>query len=328
MSGAAAAPSLARLAVLDDFQDVARAMGPWDRLPAALRVKFFHDHLADHDALAARLAPYDALVVMRERTPLPRALLARLPKLRLLVTTGARNRSIDLAACAERGVTVCGTPSVGHPTVDLTWGLILALARGIPAQERDLRAGRWQAAAPGIGLEGRTLGVVGLGNLGARVARVGAAFGMRVLAWSANLTEAAAAAAGAQRVPKEALLAESDVVTLHLVLSDRSRGIIAAPDLARMKPTALLVNTSRGPLVDGDALVAALHERRIAGAGIDVYDTEPLPPDHPLLAAPNTVLTPHLGYVTQENYRAYFDGAVECILAYLAGSPLRELRGD
>jgi phosphoglycerate dehydrogenase-like enzyme len=320
-------PDLSRLAILDDYQGVARALGPWDRLPDGLRIEVFRDTLSDPDALAERLRPFDALVIMRERTPFPRALVERLPNLRLLVTTGMRNRSVDLAACAERGITVCGTAGFGNPTVDLTWGLILSLARRIPEQERALREGRWQVAL-GNGLEGKTLAVLGLGNLGARVARVGAAFGMRVVAWSPNLTEERAAAAGATRVDKERLMAEADVLTLHVVLSERSRGIVGAADIARMKPGAVIVNTSRGPLIDQGALIAALTEGRIAGAGIDVYDREPLPPDHPILSAPNTVLTPHLGYVTEENYRVYFEGAVEAVESYFKGSPVRVLRAD
>ena len=320
-------PDLTRLAILDDYQGVAHELGPWDRLPASLRIEAFRDTLADPDALAERLRPFDALVIMRERTPFPRALVERLPALRLLVTTGMRNRSVDLAACAEKGITVCGTPGFGNPTVDLTWGLILSLARRIPEQERALREGRWQVAL-GNGLEGKTLGVLGLGNLGARVARVGAAFGMRVIAWSPNLAAERAAEAGATRMDKAALMAESDVLTLHVVLSERSRGIVGAEDIARMKRGALIVNTSRGPLIDQAALVAALREGRIAGAGLDVYDQEPLPPDHPILSAPNTVLTPHLGYVTEENYRVYFQGAVEAVEGYLKGSPVRVLRAD
>jgi phosphoglycerate dehydrogenase-like enzyme len=233
-----------------------------------------------------------------------------------------------MAACAERGIMVCGTPSVGHPTVDLTWGLILCLARAIPKQEASLRAGGWQISPLGFTLEGRTLGVMGLGNLGSRVAKVGAALGMRVIAWSQNLTAEKAAAAGATLVDKPTLMREADVLTLHLVLSDRSRGIVGAADLALMKPTAYVVNTSRGPLIDQQALIAALTEGRIAGAGLDVFDQEPLPPGHPILSAPNTVLTPHLGYVTEENYRTYFASAVESILGYCAGTPVREIKGD
>ncbi len=320
-------PNLTRLAILDDYQGAARALGPWDRLPDGLRIDVFRDTVSDPDALAERLRPFDALVIMRERTPFPRALVERLPNLRLLVTTGMRNRSVDLAACAEKGVTVCGTPGFGNPTVDLTWGLILSLVRRIPEQERALREGRWQVAL-GNGLEGKALGVLGLGNIGARVARVGGAFGMRVLAWSPNLTEERAAEVGAARVDKAALMAEADVLTLHVVLSERSRGIVGAEDIARMKRSAVVVNTSRGPLIDQAALIAALKEGRIAGAGLDVYDEEPLPPDHPILSAPNIVLTPHLGYVTEENFRVYFQGAVEAVQGYLKGSPVRVLRAD
>jgi len=318
-------PSLSRLGILDDYQGVTLAMGPWDRLPKGIAVQVFRDTITDREALVARLQPFDALLIMRERTPFPRALIERLPNLRLLITTGARNRAVDLEACAERGITVCGTPSFAHPTVDLTWGLILSLMRRIPEQERALREGRWQVAL-GSTLEGKTLGVIGLGNLGSRVAKLGAAFGMQVIAWSQNLTEEKAAAAGARRVDKQTLLREADVVTLHLILSERSRGTIGAAELALMKPAAVLVNTSRGPLVDQAALIAALKEGRIAGAGLDVFDQEPLPPGHPILSAPNTVLTPHLGYVTEENYRTYFAGAVEAVLGYLAGTPVREIR--
>jgi phosphoglycerate dehydrogenase-like enzyme len=321
-------PKLTRLAILDDYQGVALSRGPWDRLPKDIAIEVFHDTLTDLDALAARLAPFDAILMMRERTPFLRPLLERLPNLRLLITTAARNRSIDLAAATERGITVCGTPSFGHPTVDLTWGLILSLMRRIPEQQASLRAGGWQIApggSVGTTLEGKTLGLVGLGNLGSRVAKVGAAFGMKLIGWSQNLTAEKAAAAGATAVDKARLMAESDVISLHLVLSDRSRGIIGAEDLARMKPGAMIVNTSRGPLIDQPALIAALTEGRIAGAGLDVFDAEPLPPGHPILAAPNTVLTPHLGYVTEENYRVYFQGAVEVVEGYLAGKPVREL---
>ncbi|SDB70462.1 D-2-hydroxyacid dehydrogenase family protein [Belnapia rosea] len=322
-------PELTRLAILDDYQGVALTRGPWDRLPEGLTIEVFRDTVTDPEALVARLAPFDAILMMRERTPFPRALLERLPSLRLLVTTGARNRSIDLEAAAERGVTVCGTPGFGNPTVDLTWGLILSLMRRIPEQQASLRAGRWQIApggSVGVTLEGKVLGLVGLGNLGARVAKVGAAFGMEVLAWSQNLTAERAEAAGARLVDKAGLMAEADVISLHLVLSDRSRGIVGAADIARMKRSAVIVNTSRGPLIEQEALIAALAEGRIAGAGIDVFDQEPLPPGHPLLAAPNTVLTPHLGYVTEENYAQYFLGAVEAVQAFIAGQPIRELR--
>jgi phosphoglycerate dehydrogenase-like enzyme len=317
-------PELKRLAILDDYQDVTLAMGPWDRLPG-LEKTVFRDTIADREALVARLMPFDAILAMRERTPFPRALIERLPNLKLLITTGERNRGIDAEACAERSIVFSGTPSFGAPTVDLTWGLILSLARRIPEQVGALHAGKWQTAL-GVGLEGRTLGVVGLGKLGTKVAKVGQALGMKVIAWSTNLTAEAAAAVGATRVEKQELFAQADVVTLHLILSDRSRGIVGAAELAAMKPGAMLVNTSRGPLVDQPALLETLHAGRIQ-AGIDVYDIEPLPADHPLLKAPNTVLTPHLGYVTEENYRAYFQGAVEAIEAFQAGKPIRVITG-
>jgi phosphoglycerate dehydrogenase-like enzyme len=313
---------LARLAILDDYQGVTLALGPWGDAPPTLQITTFRDTLKDQDALVERLAPFDAILAMRERTPFPRALLERLPNLRLLISTAARNRSIDLAACVELGITACGTPDNGSPTVDLTWGLILSLARDIPNQQASLRAGTWQTSV-GIGLEGKTLGVLGLGKLGGKVAKVGAALGMRIIAWSPNLTEERAAEIGATRVDKATLLAEADVLTLHVVLSDRSRGIIGAADLALMKPAAFVVNTSRGPLIDQPALIAALQEGRIAGAGLDVFDEEPLPPGHPILSAPNTVLTPHLGYVSEQNYRAYFGGAVDALNAFESGHPIR-----
>ena len=314
--------ALKRLAILDDYQGVAQSMGPWDRLPPGMEVTVFRDTITDQAALVARLLPFDSILMMRERTPFPRALIERLPNLKLLITTGARNRSVDDVACAERGIVFCGTPSHGDPTADLTWGLILSLVRDIPRQQDALRAGRWQTHV-GLGLEGKTLGVIGLGKLGARVAKVGQALGMNVIAWSTNLAEARAAEIGARRVDKATLLREADVVTLHLVLSDRSRDTIAAGDLALMKPTAYLVNTSRGPLINQAALIAALKEGRIAGAGLDVFDIEPLPAGHPILDAPNTVLTPHLGYVSVQNYRMYYEATVEAIAAYQKGAPIR-----
>jgi phosphoglycerate dehydrogenase-like enzyme len=315
--------SIRRLAILDDYQGVALSMGPWQRLKD-VEITVFRDTIKDPDALAARLAPFDAILAMRERTPFPRALIERLPQLRLLITTGARNRAIDLAACAERGIVVCGTPSHGDPTVDITWGLIIGLMRDLPAQMQALREGRWQTSV-GTALGGQTLGVVGLGRLGGRVAKVGQAFGMRVIAWSQNLTAERAAEIGVERVGKAELFERADVVTLHLVLSERTRGIVGAEEFARMKRTAFIVNTSRGPLIDQDALIAALKEGRIAGAGLDVFDIEPLPPDHPILSAPNTLLTPHLGYVSQQNFRAYYEGCVEAIEAFNAGAPVRVL---
>jgi len=319
-------PSLTRIAILDDYQGAVLQRGPWERLPG-LTTEVFRDTITDQDALVARLVPFDAILAMRERTPFNRALIERLPNLKLLITTGERNRGIDAAACAERGITFCGTSSFGAPTVDITWGLILNTMRGLAEQQANLRAGHWQqmlgAGHLGRTVEGKVLGIVGLGKLGSRVARVGAAFGMTVVAWSQNLTDEAAAAAGATRVSKAELFRMADVVSLHLILSDRSRGIVGAAELAAMKPSAVIVNTSRGPLIDQPALLAALHEGRIAGAGLDVFDVEPLPPSHPILSAPRTVLLPHLGYVSEENYQAYFEGAVAVIEAYQAGSPIR-----
>jgi len=320
-----APPATLRLALLDDYQSVALAMADWGRLPRGVEVVAFADHLADPEAVAARLADFDAVVAMRERTPFPRALLERLPRLRLLVTTGMRNAAIDLAAAAERGVLVCGTGGLPYPTAELAWGLILSLVRRIPREDRATRDGRWQETL-GLGLNGKTLGVLGLGTLGSRVARVGRAFEMEVLAWSRHLTAERAAEVGATRVERDELLARADVVTIHLVLGDRTRGLIGARELGLMKPTAYLVNTARGPIVDEAALVAALREGKIAGAGLDVFDEEPLPPDHPLRRLPNTVITPHLGYVTEETYRVFYGQALEDVEAYLRGAPIRVLR--
>jgi phosphoglycerate dehydrogenase-like enzyme len=316
---------VSRVALLDDYQGVALRMADWAALPAGVQVTAFRDHLANPDALVARLAEFDIVMAMRERTPFSRALLERLPRLRLLVTAGMRNAAIDIEAAAERGILVCGTAGLPYPTAELTWGLILALVRRIPAEDRATREGRWQTGL-GLGLNGKTLGVLGLGTLGARVARVGRAFEMTVLAWSQHLTAARAAEVGARLVPKDALLAGSDVVTIHLVLGERTRGLVGPRELALMKPTAYLVNTSRGPIVDEAALVQALRAGRIAGAGLDVFDEEPLPPDHPLRALPNTVITPHLGYVTEETYRVFYGQALEDIQAFLRGEPVRVLK--
>jgi phosphoglycerate dehydrogenase-like enzyme len=311
------------IAVLDDYQGVARDFAAWSRLDGH-EVVFFHEPLADTDEVARSLHPFEIVCAMRERTAFPAELLDRLPNLRLLVTTGMRNASIDLEAAARHGITVCGTEAAGSPTAELAWGLILALVRRIPEEDERIRQGGWQSTV-GVGLEGKTLGIVGLGRLGSAVARVGAAFGMRLLAWSENLTAGLAAGCGAELVTKDELLRTADVVTIHLVLSDRTRGLIGARELGLMKPTAFLVNTSRGPIVDEEALVAALESGTIAGAGLDVYDREPLPDYDPLRSAPNTVLTPHLGYVTAENYRTFYEQTVEDVEAFLAGSPVRVL---
>jgi phosphoglycerate dehydrogenase-like enzyme len=308
---------LARIAVLDDFGAAAESAADWSGLP----VIFLHDHVEDEAVLAERLMDCDAVVMIRERTRFPRSLIERLPALRLVVTTGMTNRTLDMDACAARGIPVCGTRSLNTPTVEMTWALLLSLARRIPWEDKALREGQWQTGA-GRSLEGATLGVLGLGKLGRQVAALGKAFGMEVIAWSANLTEEAAAAAGARRVEKEALFRSADIVTLHLVLGERTRGVVGRAEIAAMKPGALLVNTARAGLVDQEALIAALHSGHLGGAALDVHEIEPMPPSHPLLQAPRTILTPHLGYVTAENYRLYFEGAVECLRAWNAGLPL------
>ncbi len=313
-----------RVAVLDDYQNVARDMAVWNSLPADVSVDFFRDHLSAEDDVARRLKPYEVVVAMRERTPFPRTLLERLPNLRLLVTTGMRNASIDVGAAADLGVTVSGTDGLPYPTAELTWALILALARKVPTEDAETRAGEWQVTM-GEGLQGKTLGVIGLGRLGSQVARIGRAFGMNLVAWSQNLTAERAAELGAELVPKDELLSESDFVTIHLVLSDRTRGLLGERELSLMTRSAYLVNTSRGPIVDESALIRALESGAIAGAGLDVFDVEPLPLDHKLRSLPNTVLTPHMGYVTAETYRIFYGDAVEDIAAFLDGRPVRVL---
>ncbi len=315
---------MTNVAILDDYQAVAMGAADWGSLGPGVRVHAFGDPLADARALVDRLRPFEAIVAMRERTPFPKALLAQLPHLRLLVTTGMRNASIDLGAARDLGITVCGTESLGYPTAELAWGLILAWARRIPREDRATRQGRWQTTV-GVGLQGKVLGVMGLGRLGSQVAGIGRAFGMSVIAWSQHLTSERAAECGARLVSKHDLLSQADVVTIHLQLSDRTRGLVGARELALMKPTALLVNTSRGPIVDEGALVGALQQRTIAGAALDTFDEEPLPRDHPLLRLDNTVVTPHLGYVTAETYAVFFRDAVEDIRAFLAGHPVRVL---
>ena len=313
-----------RIAVLDDYQDVARSYADWDGLDAEV----FTEHIADVDELVATLEPFDVIAAMRERTRFPREVIARLPNLKLLVTTGMRNAAIDLDAASDHGVVVAGTGSGGGwgATSELTWGLIFALLRDIPGQDRQVRTGGWQTGV-GVELGGKTLGLLGLGRLGSQVADVGRALGMDIIAWSSNLTEQRAAEAGARWVGKDELFAESDVLSVHLVLGERSRGLVGADELALMKPSAFLINTSRGPIVDEAALRAALHEGRIAGAGIDVYGTEPLPVDDPWRSTPRTVLTPHIGYVTDDTYEAFFTETVENIRAFAEGSPIRALNG-
>jgi phosphoglycerate dehydrogenase-like enzyme len=309
--------------MLDDYQDVADVFSDWSALPDA-EVVVFHDHLDDDDALVARLTGFEVVVAMRERTPFTRDRLVRLPELRLLVTTGMGNAAIDVSAAHELGVVVCGTGGLLMPTAELTWGLILSLARHIPSEDRDVREGGWQRTV-GTDLRRATLGIVGLGNLGAAVARVGAAFGMDLVAWSENLTSERAAEVGVERVAKEELFARADFVSIHLVLSDRTRGLVGRRELELMKPTAYLVNTSRGPIVDEHALIAALEHGTIAGAGLDVFDCEPLPLDHAFRRLPNVVVTPHIGYVTNATYARFYRDIVGDVVAYAHGAPIRVL---
>lgn len=311
-----------RIAVLDDYQRVAESLANWSELDA--EVEFIHDHISDQPALLTRLSGFDVVVAMRERTAFPREVLEGLPDLRLLVTTGSANASIDTAAANELGIVVSGTGSLGHGTAELTMTLLLALARGLVPEIDSVRGGGWQVGL-GRDLLGSTLGVIGLGRLGAQVASLGLAFGMEVIAWSQNLTRDRAAEVGVLAVSKEELLGRSDFVTIHLKLSDRTRGLIGEAELSSMKPSAFLVNTSRGPIVSQDALLSAVGAGVIAGAAVDVYDQEPLPSDHPFRTHPRILATPHIGYVTRESYEVFFRGAVESIEAWQAGEPIRLL---
>ena len=316
-----------RIAVLDDYQRCAPGFADWDSLDAT--VTFFSEPVP-RDRLPEVLAGFDALVLMRERTPLARSVLEKLPRLRLVVTTGMRNASLDIAYLREHGVEVCGTEAISNeigvsPPTEIAWALIFSAVTQLPAEDRSVRTGQWQRGLPGR-LAGRTLGLIGLGRLGAEMIQPARAFGMDVLAWSPNLKADRAAALGVRKVPKRELLAESDVVSIHLVLSDSTRGLITAHDLAAMKPTAVVINTARGPIVDETALVAALRDKSIAGAGLDVYDVEPLPGGHPLRALDNVVLSPHLGYVEESSLRRWYSQVVEDIAAFQAGSPLRAVK--
>ena len=313
-----------KCAILNDYQNVALFMADWSPVLDRVEVVSFRRHL-DEDEAAAALQDFDIIVLMRERLAFGRRLLERLPKLRLLVTTGENNPSIDIAAAAELGVTACGTGSLHHPTAELTWGLILGLLRHLPQEDCNLReGGPWQLTI-GADLNGKILGILGLGILGTRIARVARAFDMTVIAWSHNLTAERCAAVGVEYATRRELLWRSDILTVHTNLSRRTIGLIGAAELAQMKPSAYLVNTSRGPIVDEAALIDALRRGVIAGAALDVFDTEPLPPDHPLRTLPNTLLTPHLGYVTEQNYRVFFGLAVQDIRAWLDGHPIRQL---
>ena len=311
-----------RIAVLDDYAGIARELADWSSIPGA-EVEFFAGHVADPDALVAMLDGFDVVQLMRERTAIPATVLERLPGLKLLSGTGGRQPHVDMDAAGRLGIPVTGTRGssgggAGGPTMEIAWGLIIGLMRHIPWEDRQMRDGRWQTRM-GTGLGGKTLGVQGMGNIGTHMVRMGNAFGMNVIAWGPTLTPERASAGGASYVSWDELFSQSDVLTIHVPLTDLSRGWITARELGLMKPTAYLINTSRGPIVQQDALLDALRERRIAGAGLDVYDEEPLPADHPLLALDNVVLTPHLGYASIESLRQFYQGAVENIRAWSTG---------
>jgi len=306
-----------RCAILDDYQNVALKSADWSKVATEL--------LGSQENVIKALQGFEIICAMRERTAFPRAVIEKLPDLKLLITTGMRNASIDVAAAREHGVVVSGTPATGNPTSGIAIGLMLELTRRIGYENARLKAGApWQSTI-GLDLEGLTLGVIGLGKLGARTSRIAQAFGMKVMAWSQNLTPEKCKAVGVEYAQKDELFRQSDLITIHVVLSQRTRGLVGAKELALMKPTAYIINTSRGPIIEEGALLAALREKRIAGAGLDVFDIEPLPVDHPLRKMDNVVLTPHLGYVSLQNYRAYFSGVVDDIRAYLDGSPVRVL---
>jgi phosphoglycerate dehydrogenase-like enzyme len=305
-----------RVAILDDYQNVALRLADWSAVAQRAEITVFDDHVASPAALVERLRPFDVVCVMRERTPLSREILAQLPQLKLIASTGPRNAAIDMHAAAERGIDVTATGYESTPTIELTWALILASARHLAREAGAMRNGGWQSCV-GANLRGKCLGVLGLGNIGKEVARIGLAFGMTVLAWSQNLTAEIASAAGVTAVTKDALLRQADVVTIHLILSRRTAGLVGTSELVLMKPTAWLINTSRGPIVNEAALVEALRARRIAGAALDVFDAEPLPAAHPFRTLDNVLATPHIGYVTEDLYRTFYGDAAAAIAAWL-----------
>ena len=305
-----------KVAILDDYQNVALTMADWSRVENKAEVTVFTDHVSDPDAVVARLQPFDVLCVMRERTPLPRQILERLPRLKMIASTGPGNASIDQQAVRECNIHLTDTGYRSTPTIELTWALILAAMRNLVGEASSVRSGGWQTSV-GQELSGKVLGVLGLGRIGSEIARIGAAFGMDVIAWSQNLTPERAQVAGATRVSKEELFARSDVLSIHLVLSERTRGLVSGAEIAAMKPTAWLVNTSRGPIVDEEALISALRSQSIAGAALDVFDTEPLPAGHALRTLPNVLATPHIGYVAEDLYRTFYGDAAASIEKWL-----------
>jgi phosphoglycerate dehydrogenase-like enzyme len=314
---------MVRAAILDDYQNVAMQFADWSPIAKDVEIKVFNKPFADQGEAIRALQGFAVIVGMRERTPFPRKVIEALPDLKLLITTGARNNSFDVKACAERGITVSGTGAAGSPTTGIAFGLMLELTRRIGFENARLKAGApWQVTV-GRDLDGLTLGILGLGKLGQRSAAVGKAFGMKIIAWSQNLTAEKAKAGGAELVSKDDLFRNADFVTIHNVLSERSRGLVAAKELGLMKKSSYLINTSRGPIVDEKALIAALQAKSIAGAGLDVFDVEPLPLDHPFRKMDNVIITPHLGYVSEQNYRKYFPDIVEDIRTWLDGKPVR-----
>jgi phosphoglycerate dehydrogenase-like enzyme len=310
------------VAILDDYQNVALQMADWSRLEGKAKITVFNDHVAEADALVERLKPFDVLCVMRERTRLPGAVIERLPNLKLIASTAPINAAIDVAAATAHGIFVAGTGYTSSSTIELTWALILALARDIPSEASAVRHGKWQVSV-GEDLGGATLGVLGLGRIGSAVAKIGRAFNMEVIAWSQNLTRERAEAEGARLVSKEELFRQADFLTIHLILSRRTRGLVGASELALMKPSSRLINTSRGEVTDEAALIAALNERRIAGAALDVFSVEPLPESHPFRLLDNVIATPHIGYVSRRQYETFYGDTVENILAWLDGKPIR-----
>jgi phosphoglycerate dehydrogenase-like enzyme len=305
-----------KIAILDDYQNVALSIADWSAVARRADITVFNDHIVQTDALIERLLPFDAICVMRERTPLSRYIIECLPRLRFIASTGPRNISIDMVAANERGIIVTHTGYRSTPTIELTWALILASARHLVRESNSIRAGGWQTSL-GHELDGRTLGVLGLGNVGGQVARIGRAFGMKIIAWSQNLTAEAAEAAGAELVTKNGLFRRAEVVTIHLILSARTRGLVGAGELALMKPTARLINTSRGPIVDEEALIEALRAGTIAGAAVDVFETEPLPANHPLRSLANLLATPHIGFVAEDLYRTFYGDAAAALAAWI-----------
>lgn len=318
---------MTRITVLDDYQNVALTMADWRIMGADSQVRSVTEHIGDPVELADRVGDSEVLVANRERTQITAEVLARCPQLKLLVTLGMRNPAIDMAAASAQGITVCGTKMLGYPAAELTWALILAMARDIPGSASRLRDGYWQSGPLGTDLNGRTLGVAGFGRIGRAVARIGVAFGMNVLVHTRSVTAEDAAALGGTAVGKNELVGRADVLTLHMPLTPATRGFIGAAELAASQGSLLLVNTSRGPIIDKEAVVAALADGRIAGLAVDVFDEEPLPADDPLRKAPNTLLTPHLGYVTERNYRQAFTSVIEDIVAWRQGSPIRVIQG-